>query len=167
MSMHTTRRMLLIAAPQVSLLSAQSARSAAVANVPDRGPALPLDLVKQFVVAAHGNLQRTKELLEQQSGLLNATWDWGGGDFETALGGASHMGNREIAVFLLEKGARMDLFAAAMLGKLDVIRVAEAAFPGIHKALGPHKIPLIAHAQKGGPAAAAVLEYLQKLTEAD
>ena len=33
------------------------------------------------------------------------------------------MGNREIARFLLEKGARLDLFAAAMLGMvaLDII----------------------------------------------
>ena len=122
--------------------------------------------MKAFVVAAHANLQRTKELLELQPGLLNSSWDWGGGDFETALGGASHMGNREIAQYLLEKGARMDLFAAAMLGMVEVIRKAVEAFPGIHKSLGPHKIPLIAHAQKGGPAAAAVVEYLQQLTVA-
>jgi hypothetical protein len=166
MSLYRTRRALLIAAPQVSLLSAQSPKVSAVANLPDRGPALAADLVKEFVVAAHANLQRTKELLELQPGLLNSSWDWGGGDFETALGGASHMGNREIAQFLLEKGARMDLFAAAMLGMVEVIRKAVEIFPGVHKALGPHKIPLIAHAQKGGPPAAAVVEYLQQLTAA-
>ena len=164
MSVHPTRRALLIAVPQVSLLSAQAPRSSVGANVPDRGPALAADLVKEFVVAAHANLQRTKELLELQPGLLNSAWDWGGGDFETALGGASHMGNREIAQFLLEKGARMDLFAAAMLGMVEVIRKAVEVFPGIHKSLGPHKISLIAHAQKGGPAASAVVEYLQQLT---
>lgn len=166
MSIHSTRRALLLAAPQVTLLAAQSPRSSSLGIVPDRGPALASDLVKEYVVAAHGNLQRTKELLDLQPGLLNATWDWGGGDFETALGGASHMGNREIARFLLEKGARLDLFAAAMLGMVDVIRMAVAAMPGVHKALGPHKIPLITHAQKGGPAAAAVLDYLQQLTVA-
>jgi hypothetical protein len=164
MSIHPTRRALLIAAPQVSLLSAQNARISAVPNVPDRGPALAGDLVKEFVVAGHANLQRTKELLELHPGLLNASWDWGSGDFETALGGASHMGNREVAQFLIEKGARMDLFAAAMLGMLEVIRKAVEVFPGIHKSLGPHKISLIAHAQKGGPPAAAVVEYLQQLT---
>jgi hypothetical protein len=164
MSIHPTRRALLIA-PQVSLLRAQSPKSAVV-NVPDRGPALAADLVKEFVVAAHANLRRTKELLELQPGLLNSSWDWGGGDFETGLGGASHMGNREIAQFLLEKGARMDLFAAAMLGMVEVIRKAVESFPGVHKSLGPHKIPLIAHAQKGGPAAAGVVEYLQQLTVA-
>jgi hypothetical protein len=163
MPIHPTRRALLIAAPNVSLVLAQSARPSAVTNVPDRGPALAADLVKEFVVAGHANLQRTKEFLVLQPGLLNASWDWGGGDFETALGGASHMGNREIAQFLLEKGARMDLFAAAMLGMIELIRKAVEIFPGVHKSLGPHKIPLIAHAQKGGPAAAAVVEYLRQL----
>jgi hypothetical protein len=139
-------------------LSAQATNS-----VPDRGPALAADLVKTFVVAAHGNLARTSELLEATPGLINATWDWGGGDFETALGGASHMGKREIAEFLLANGARMDLFGAAMLGKLDIIKAAAAAFPGIHNALGPHKIPLIAHARKGGPEAASVVAFLDSL----
>jgi hypothetical protein len=166
MSIHPTRRALLIYAPQVSLISAQSPRLSAVTNVPDRGPAFASDLVKEFVVAGHANLQRTKELLDLQPGLLNASWDWGGGDFETALGGASHMGDREIAQFLLEKGARMDLFAAAMLGMVEIIRKAVEIFPGIHRSLGPHKISLIAHAQKGGPAAAAVVEYLQQLRAA-
>ena len=164
MSIPPTRRALLVAASQVSLLAVQSPQPSAVASVPDRGPALAAALVKEFVVAGHANLQRTKELLELQPGLLNASWDWGGGDFETALGGASHMGNREIAQFLIEKGARMDLFAAGMLGMVEVIRQAVEIFPGIHKSLGPHKISLIAHAQKGGPAAAAVVEYLQQLT---
>ncbi|MGH9658318.1 MAG: ankyrin repeat domain-containing protein [Bryobacteraceae bacterium] len=149
-----TRRILLTAVPG-SLALAQ--------KIPDRGPALDLALVKDFVGAAHGNLEKTKALLEQQPGLLNATWDWGGGDFETALGGASHMGNRDIALYLLGKGARLDLFAAAMLGKLDVIRSACAAFPGVHRALGPHKIPLIAHARKGGAEAEPVLKFLESL----
>ena len=131
--------------------------------VPDRGPALADDIVKDFVVAAHGNLDKTKALLDGTPGLINATWDWGGGDFETALGGASHMGRRDIADYLLSKGARMDLFAAAMLGKLDIVKAALAAFPGIQNTPGPHKIPLIAHAEKGGAEAAAVVTFLQSL----
>ncbi|MGZ9224325.1 MAG: hypothetical protein ACXW4M_02090 [Anaerolineales bacterium] len=51
--------------------------------------ALETTLVQEFVIAAHGNLERTQELLAQESGLINACWDWGGGDFETALGGAA------------------------------------------------------------------------------
>ena len=123
--------------------------------------ALESKLVQEFVGNAHGDLNRVKELLAQEPGLINATWDWGGGDFETALGGASHMGRRDIAEFLLEHGARLDLFAAAMLGKLDIVKAALAAYPEAIRTPGPHGIPLIAHAQAGGDDAKAVLEYLQ------
>src|SRR5687768_1337926 len=76
------------------------------------------ELVREFVAKGHGDLNRVRELLDQEPQLLNATWDWGGGDFETAIGGAGHMGRTDIAAFLLSKGARMDIFVAAMLGKL-------------------------------------------------
>ena len=131
--------------------------------VPDRGPPIDGALVKQFVIAGHGQLEKVKEMLAAQPALINATWDWGGGDFETALGGASHMGRADIARFLLENNARMDLFAAAMLGRLDIIKAAAAAFPNILRVPGPHKIPLIAHAEKGGADAVAVVEFLKTL----
>ena len=73
------------------------------------------------------------------------------------------MGRRDIAEFLLEHNARMDIFAATMLGKIDIVRAALAAFPNIVNVPGPHKIPLIAHAQKGGPQAAAVMELLKSV----
>lgn len=131
--------------------------------IPDRGPPIESGLVKQFVIAGHGQLDKVKEMLAAQPALINATWDWGGGDFETALGGASHMGRPDIARFLLENNARMDLFAAAMLGRLDIIKAAAAAFPNIVRVPGPHKIPLIAHAEKGGADAVAVVEFLKSL----
>jgi len=130
---------------------------------PDRGPPLESGLVKQFVIAGHSNLEKVKEMLAAQPALINATWDWGGGDFETALGGASHMGRPDIARFLLENNARLDLFAAAMLGRLDIIKAAAAVFPNILRVPGPHKIPLIAHAEKGGAEAAGVVEFLRGL----
>ena len=95
--------------------------------------------------------------------MINATWDWGGGDFETALGAASHMGHSEIANYLLENGARLDLFAAVMLGNLDIVKAALAAYPGAVNIPGPHGISLIAHAQAGGHDAKSVLEFLEAL----
>ncbi len=74
-------------------------------TVPDRGPALDAEIVKELVIAGHGNLAKTKTLLEKQPSMVYSCWDWGGGDFETALGGAAHMGNRDCAFFLLEHGA--------------------------------------------------------------
>ncbi|MEP7134819.1 MAG: ankyrin repeat domain-containing protein [Chloroflexota bacterium] len=126
-------------------------------------PALDLSLVEEFVRVSHSDFERTKELLGQESALVNATWDWGGGDFETALGAASHMGRKDIANFLLEHGARLDIFAAAMLGKLDIVKAALTEYPDAIKTPGPHGIPLIVHAQQGGEDAKAVLEYLQSL----
>jgi hypothetical protein len=73
-------------------------------------------LVEEFVGKAHGDLARVKELLTQEPRLVNAAWDWGNGDWETALGAAAHMGRRDIAETLFAHGARLDIFAAAMLG---------------------------------------------------
>jgi len=129
----------------------------------ERAPALELELVQEFVAKAHGDFERVKELLMQNPGLVNATWDWGGGDFETALGAAAHMGHKEIANYLLEHGARLDLFAAAMLGKLDIVKAALDAYPDAIKIPGPHGISLIAHAQAGGGEAKSVLDFLESL----
>jgi len=126
----------------------------------DKKPALEATLVEEFVGNAHGDLDRVKELLTQEPMLINATWDWGGGDFETALGAASHMGRKDIANFLLEHGARLDVFAAAMLGKLDMVKAALDAYPEAIRTPGPHGIPLIKHAEMGGEEAKAVFDFL-------
>ena len=106
------------------------------------------DLVSLLVVLiAHGYAKAVRTALDQDPTLANATVDWGGGDWETALGAASHVGNREIAELLLDHGARLDVFAAAMLEMVDVVRAALEARPDLRGALGPHGIPLRAHAQ--------------------
>ena len=126
-------------------------------------PAIPANLVQEFVGNAHGDLDRVKELLAQEPGLINSAWDWGGGDFETGLGAAAHMGRKDIATFLLEHGARLDIFAAAMLGNLEVVQAALTAHPEALHTPGPHGIPLIVHAEKGGEEARRVYDYLQSL----
>lgn len=131
----------------------------------DTKPALETKLVQEFVSVAHSDLNRVKELLAQEPALVNATWDWGGGDFETALGAAGHMGRKDIANFLLEQGARIDIFVAAMLGNLDIVKAALAAYPDSINTPGPHGIPLIAHAKAGGDDAKVVLEYLESLAK--
>jgi hypothetical protein len=124
-------------------------------------PAIAPELVHEFVGKAHGDLDRVTQLLAQEPALLNAAWDWGGGDWETALGAAAHMGRRDIALFLLERGARIDLFAAAMLGRLGIVRAILEDDPEARHRPGPHGIPLIAHVKAGGEDAAAVLSYLE------
>jgi len=120
-------------------------------------------LLQDFVIFAHSDLDMVKKLLEREPGLLNGAVDWGGGDFETALGGASHMGRRDIAKFLLEKGARIDIFCAAMLGQLEAIQSFLTLQPTLIDAKGPHGFSFHMHAQAGGDESAAVLEYLQSI----
>ena len=119
--------------------------------------------VQSFVANAHGDLDAVRSSLAQEPGLVNAAWDWGGGDWETGLGAAAHMGRRDIAEFLLEHNARMDIFAATMLGKLDIVKAAVAAYPNIVHVPGPHGIPLMVHAEKGGPGAKDVLEFMRPI----
>ena len=123
--------------------------------------ALDAEKVQSFVANAHGDLEYVREALAEEPALVNAAWDWGGGDWETALGAAAHMGRRQIALLLLEHGARLDLFAAAMLGSFDIVSATLAAFPDMHDAKGPHGIPLVEHARAGGEDARAVLELLE------
>lgn len=113
----------------------------------DAPPALDAALVRDFVANAHGDLDAVRAALDAQPGLVNAAWDWGGGDWETALGAAAHMHRRDIAELLLAHGARLDVFAAAMLGEAEIVRAMLAARPELRDALGPHGIPLRAHAE--------------------
>jgi hypothetical protein len=110
---------------------------------------IDVSTVQELVGNAHGNIERVAELVEQYPGLVNAAWDWGGGDWETALGASAHMGRKDIASYLIERGARLDLFAAAMLDEVEIVRAVLAAFPAMRSALGPHGIPLVEHARAG------------------
>jgi hypothetical protein len=127
----------------------------------DAPPQLDSAKVQAFVAGAHGDLDVVRSLLEEEPALVNAAWDWGGGDWETGLGAAAHMGRRQIALYLLEHGARLDLFAAAMLGYFEVVTAILSDFPEMREALGPHGIPLVEHARVGGADARAVLELLE------
>lgn len=129
--------------------SANTQSVPATQQAPPKPPALAQDIVKEFVISAHGNLDKTKTMLAAEPGLINATWDWGGGDFEQAIGGAGHMGRKDIAEFLIANGARMDIFVAAMLGHLELVKAFLQAQPDQIHARGPHGIPLLAHAKMG------------------
>jgi ankyrin repeat protein len=105
------------------------------------------DLVALLVVAlAHADLESVRLAVERDPTLANATVDWADGDWESALGAASHMHRRDIAELLLEHGARLDVFAAAMLGDVETVKAVLTARPEMRDARGPHGIPLAAHA---------------------
>ena len=131
------------------------------APVDEAFPSLHLSLAKEIVGVSHSNLARVRELVQQHPALAKASFDWGYGDAETALGAASHVGRREIAEFLIENGAPPTIFSATMLGQLDVVRAMIAATPGLQRMRGPHSISLLTHAKLGGPKSEPVLKYLE------
>ena len=75
------------------------------------------------------------------------------------------MGRRDIVTFLLERGARIDMFCAAMLGQLEVIKSLLTLQPTLIDAKGPHGFSLHFHAQVGGDDAKEVLDYLQSIKQ--
>ena len=142
------------------------AQASPSAEIPDMFPTQPPELVREMVTVAHGNVKRVRELVEARPSLAKAAWDWGFGDWEDALGAASHVGNREIAEYLILRGARPTLFSATMLGHLDTVKAFVAAQPGVQRIPGPHSISLLAHAKAGKAAAEPVLKYLESLGDA-
>ena len=124
-------------------------------------------VVAEVVIASHGRIDRLRELVEASPALAKATWDAGFGDWESALGAASHMGRRDIAELLIHHGARPNLFTFAMLGHLEVVKSYVEAMPGIQKIHGPHGITLLKHARHGGDRAKRVVRYLESVGDAD
>lgn len=128
-----------------------------------RKPQVNRQMAQDFVIYAHSDIEMVKKLLDKEPGLINATIDWGGGDWESALNGASHMGQRDIVMLLLERGARPDIFCAAMLGQLEFVKSMLMLQPKLIDAKGPHGFSLHFHAQVGGDASKAVLDHLQSI----
>ena len=152
---HTMAASSILAAPFI--LTAQTPPAT---NQPKPDP-LPAEKVKDFVGAGHNNLDKVKQLLTEFPTLVYSTWDWGGGDFETGLEGAGHVGNKDIANFLIEKGARTNLFVLTMLGKTQLVKAWLETYPQYLFAKGPHGYTLLHHAQRGGDDAKELADYLQ------
>ena len=125
--------------------------------------ALNPKMVYEFVNDAHTDFDKVKKMLEATPLLLNAAWDWGGGDFETALGAAAHMGQKETANFLIAQGARTDIFVLTMLGKTEIVKAMLSEYPNLLHSQGPHGFTLLHHAEKGGQDAEQLVEYLHNL----
>ena len=128
---------------------------------PPKGPQLDKQLVQDFVGAAHKDFDKVKTMLEETPDLLNAVHNLGSWDWEDAIGAAGHVGQREMALYLLEKGARPTICVAAMLGKQDIVQSFINSFPAMKDAVGPHKISLLRHAKAGGEISLPVVEYLK------
>ena len=111
----------------------------------------PLDikLVKDFVIAGHKDLPVVKEMLREHPNLIYCRYDFNNGDFEEAIEGAGHMGNKEIANYLIIQGARVNLFVLTMLGQTNLVKPVLEAYPELVFAKGPHGFTLLHHAKVG------------------
>lgn len=112
-----------------------------------RYPSMNDTMASGIVGASHGNFDKVKELVTKRPELAGASWDWGFGDWETALGAASHVGRRDIAEFLISHGARPDIFTFTMMGMLKSVQEIIETVPGIQSHTGPHGITLLQHAK--------------------
>ena len=130
---------------------------------PGRGPRSDLQSVLDFVQAGHRDLTKVEAMVARDPSLLHARWDWGEGDWESALEGAAHMGRADIVTYLISQGARIDSFSAAMLGHTEAVKALLDLNPATATTRGPHGLPLMFYVGHGGQVAmaAAVVPHLE------
>lgn len=124
-------------------------------------------LVAEVVGKSHFDFDRVQALVTRQPELAKGAIDWGFGDWESALGAASHTGRRNIAELLIDHGAIPNLFTHAMLGHFDIVASTLEARPDLAPMRGPHGITLLRHARAGGEKSRGVVEYLQERGDAN
>lgn len=105
--------------------------------------------VDEFVGAAHSSFEETKKIIEAKPLILNCASQLAKGDFETAMGGASHMGRRDIADLLVAQGARLDIFNFTFLGFTAFVKNLLQTYPQLLNSYGPHGFTLLHHAKVG------------------
>jgi len=108
------------------------------------------DVVREFVIAGHGNLEKVQKMLEQNLELLNASYAWSETDHETAIQAAAQVGSATVATYLLERGAPLEICTAAMLGQRDEVEKKFRDKPHNINSKGAHGIPLLPHAAWSG-----------------
>lgn len=130
-------------------------------NVTKNEPSpLKTSLVKEFVIAGHKDLSKVQSMLVEYPNLIYSRYDWGNGDFEEAIEGAGHLGNKEIANYLINQGARVNMFVLTMLGKIELVKPTLEVYPNLLFAKGAHGLTLLHHAKAGGSENDDFIKYL-------
>lgn len=158
---HVSRRLFMAATPAalVGATAVQPEERPQAAEPDDHYPVTPIDRASEFVGACHVQFDKVKAMLKLDAGLAKASWDWGFGDWETAIGAASHTGRVDIVELLIAHGARPTIFTLATLDRVDALRDLLENVPNVDALEGPHSISLYRHARAGE--AKRVLEYLE------
>ena len=121
-----------------------------------------IEIVKEFVIAGHGKIEEVRQMLLEYPNLLYCRYDWGNGDFEEAIEGAGHVGNQEIAKYLIDQGARPNIYVLTMLGETEIVKSILMKYPVLLNGKGPHGFTLLHHAMKGGESSKELLEYFNE-----
>jgi ankyrin repeat protein len=116
----------------------------------DKRRTLMPEEIREFVVAAHFDLEKVKLKLDERPDLLEVAYAWSETDQETAIMAAAHVGNVPIAEFLLAHRAPLAIYTAAMLGRRAAVTEMLDKDPALISARGSHGIPLLAHAALSG-----------------
>lgn len=110
--------------------------------------------IKGIVFPSHFNLEVVKEQLALEPRLVQVRLL----EFDEApIEAASHVGNVEIADYLLGRGARFKIQAAVMLGMLQAVEAFLDAKPELVTQPGAHGLPLMYHAAHSGKVAVCEL----------
>lgn len=125
-------------------------------------PPIPVNIVKDFVGAGHRDLGKVQAMINDYPNIVHCTYDWGNGDFESAIEGAGHVGQKAIAEYLVENGSRVTLYALAMLGKTELVLPVLEAYPKLVFANGPHGFTLLHHAKLAGKDGEKLYAYLEE-----
>ena len=104
------------------------------------------ELIVEATNNAHGNLSRTRELIEAHPGLLNAPSPLD----ETPIQAATQLANLPIIEYLIGKGAPVDFFTAIVLGQAEAVRKEIEANPARVHDRGVHGLPALYFAAIGG-----------------
>jgi hypothetical protein len=156
------KKFLLTATGGTVTLALLNGMTKAMGNMKGDPVAYPVDLVKEFVIAGHGDLSKVRSMLPDHPNLIYSKYDWGNGDFEAAIEGAGHVGNKEIAEYLIDAGSRVTLFILTMLGKTNLVKPILETYPKLIFANGPHGFTLLHHAKQGGKDGEELYNYLQE-----
>ncbi len=108
------------------------------------------DIIREFVIAGHGNLEKVRKMLEENPELLNAPYAWSETDHETAIQGAAQVGSATIATYQLERGAPLEICTATMLGRRDEVEKRISDRSDSINSKGAHGIPLLPHSAWSG-----------------
>ena len=143
--------LLAVSIPSISFAKSiyHDTKSSLNTNSCHKYPSIDDELVNEVVGKSHFDLEGVKKLIDKRPELARASWDWSFGDWESAIGAASHVGRRDIVEYLMTKGARPTIYTYAMLGALNIVKAMITMTPGIQNHPGPHGISLLQHARAG------------------